>query len=75
MPRFTNEGALGARRAAALNKRETIPDNGPNSMPPAVQKVDTSVRLGELRGEIAGNVPMATQMAKPAAYREKKGAP
>jgi hypothetical protein len=72
--KYTNEGRLGASRAAALNKTEREVDNAPNSMPPPAQKVDPSVRLDDLKGEIMGNVPLATQMAKPQAYQAKKGA-
>lgn len=36
-------------------------------------KVDPSVRLGELRGEPNGCVPMATTMAKPQAYKASRG--
>lgn len=67
--KYTNEGRLGAERAASYNKREAMPDNAPNSQPPAAQKVDPSVKLGDLKGEIMGNVPLDEQMRKPQAYR------
>ncbi len=39
------------------------------------QKVDPSVRLGALRGEPLGAVPMSVTMAKPQAYKARKGPP
>lgn len=41
----------------------------------AGMKVDPSVRLGELRGEPPGSVPLARTMQKPMAYRAKNGSP
>lgn len=38
-----------------------------------VQKTDPSVRLGPLRGEPNGCVPIERTMAKPQAYKEKAG--
>jgi hypothetical protein len=37
------------------------------------QKVDPSVRLGPLRGEPNGAVPLERTMRKPMAYKEKAG--
>lgn len=39
------------------------------------QKTDPSVRLGPLRGEPLGAVPMSVTMGKPQAYKAKRGPP
>jgi hypothetical protein len=74
--KYTNESSAGRARAKSYgsDRTEAVPDNALNSMPPPAQKVDPSVRLDDLKGEIMGNVPLATQMAKPQAYQAKKGA-
>jgi len=51
------------------------PDYGTNSSEQGGQKVDPSVRLGEMKGEPLGCVPLERTMRKPMAYQEKKGAP
>lgn len=54
--KFTNESAAGARRAAAMNKPErAVDDPGRGAVAPAV---DPSVRLGPLKGEPRGCVPI-----------------
>lgn len=73
MPKYTNEGSLGRSRAAALNKPEREVNPFSSEMPLTKGQVDTSVRLGDLKGEINGNVPLNVQMAKPQAYQAKKG--
>lgn len=73
--KYTNESSLGRRQAAALNKPEKMPGNAPNSEVSGAQRVDPSVRLGDLKGEPAGSVAMETTMGKPRAYQAKKGAP
>jgi len=75
MPKYTNESAAGARRAASYNKPEQQPNPFSSEMPLEKGQVDPSVRLGDIKGEINGNVPMNVQMAKPQAYVAKKGSP
>lgn len=72
--KYTNESAAGARRAASYNKPEREP-NVTSDIVSGARMVDPSVRLGPLKGEVNGNVPMSVQMAKPQAYQAKKGAP
>lgn len=74
MKKYTTESTAGRARAQSYKSGpEPMGTNGPNSMPASVQKVDPSVRLGDLKGEINGNVPLAEQMRKPMAYQAKKG--
>lgn len=73
--RYTNESAAGARRAASYNKTESQPNAFSTIEPLGKGQVDPSVRLGDIKGEINGNVPLARQMAKPQAYEAKKGSP
>jgi hypothetical protein len=74
MTKYANEGAGGARRAASYGK-ERAPLGGNITEPAPRMKVDASVRLGDINTPILGNVPMETQMRKPAAYQPKKGTP
>lgn len=75
MPRYTNESAAGRARVKTYgaDRTEREVNNAPNSEMPLVQKVDPSVRLGGLRGDIMGNVPLERQMRKPEAYKAKNG--
>jgi hypothetical protein len=77
MTKYTNESSAGRARAASYGRGpEMMPSGGGADTKPAqAQRVDSSVRLGDLKGEIGGNVPMSVQMAKPAAYQAKKGTP
>lgn len=72
MPKFTNESSVGRARAASYGS-ERAPLGGNLTEPAPAQKVDPSVRLGGLRGDLIGNVPLSSQMRKPAAYQAKKG--
>lgn len=51
------------------------PDYASGSDEQAGQKVDSSVRLGALRGEPLGSVPLDRTMQKPQAYKATKGTP
>lgn len=53
------------------------PETQPNVMSDIEggQKTDPSVRLGPLRGEPLGAVPMSVTMGKPQAYKAKRGPP
>lgn len=73
--KYTNESTAGAARAASYNKLEQQPNPTSSIEPLGKGQVDPSVRLGDIRGEINGNVPMSVQMAKPQAYQAKKGSP
>jgi hypothetical protein len=75
MTKYTNESAAGRARAASYgaDRSERMPDGGAGTMQSGAQKVDPSVRLGDLKGDILGNVPLADQMRKPMAYQAKKG--
>lgn len=71
--KYTNESAAGRARAQALmGKPETA--NEPATTTGA-QRVDPSVTLGPLTGEIRGAVPMSVTIGKPQAYQAKKGSP
>ena len=73
MKKYTNESSAGRARAQSyLRGPEKMPDGGEMTMQPA-QRVDPSVRLGDIKGAILGDVPMDVQMAKPQAYQPKKG--
>lgn len=77
MRKFSTESIAGQRRASSYGTAatETMPDGGRGTEPPPAQRVDPSVRLGDIKGDILGNVPMSVQMAKPQAYIPKKGSP
>lgn len=75
MPKYANESAAGARRAASYNKPEREVNPFSSEVPLGKGQVDPSVRLGDIKGEINGNVPMDVQMAKPQAYVAKKRSP
>lgn len=51
------------------------PDYGSGSDKVGGIPVDPSVRLGPLKGEPLGCVPLERTMQKPMAYKAKKGAP
>lgn len=74
---YSTEGQKARERVKGYGseRAERMPGNAPNSEVSGAQRVDTSVRLGDLKGEIIGDVPMERQMAKPQAYVPKKGAP
>lgn len=74
MTKYTNESSAGRARANSYGS-ERAPLGGSLTEPAPAQKVDPSVRLGDIKGEILGNVPLASQMRKPAAYQGKKGSP
>jgi len=67
--KYTNE-ANGGKLTPATERE---PDYSTGSDEQNPMKVDPSVRLGELRGEPLGCVPMATTVAKPQAYKATKG--
>ena len=75
MKKYSTESEAGRRRASSYGTTEMMPDGGRGTEPPPAQRVDPSVRLGDIKGEIIGNVPMSVQMAKPQAYIPKKGSP
>lgn len=73
MTKYTNESSAGRARAASYGSERAPLGGSLTEQSPPAMKVDPSVRLGDLKGEILGNVPLATQMRKPAAYQGKKG--
>lgn len=56
----------------SVDKPEHVPDVMTDIVEGA-KKVDPSVRLGALRGEPNGSVPMEVTMRKPEAYKAKAG--
>lgn len=72
MKKFTTASDAGAARARSYSMSEPM-DEQPS--PADGMKVDPSVRIGPLRGEQRGSVPMNVTIGKPQAYQAKKGTP
>lgn len=69
MKQYTTESGKAGRAS------EIEPDYGTGSDEQGGMKVDPSVRLGALKGEPLGSVPLERTMQKPQAYIPKKGTP